>query len=118
MSNTLSIDCMVSNPKKAVHSNLMVGRGAEMKEHYRRLAALALFVLALNAAALTQDFGPKVRAQVPFSFYAGGKMLPAGTYTFAVNRENHTVAISQYTRGSRLFFLARQMMAQSMGSRN
>jgi hypothetical protein len=96
---------MVSNPKKAVHSNPMVGRGAEMKEHYRRLAALALFVLALQAAALAQDFSPKVRAQIPFSFYAGGKMLPAGVYTLAVNRESHNVAIFQDNKGIGTFLL-------------
>ena len=76
-----------------------------MKEHYRRLVALALFVLALNAAALAQDFGPKVRAQVPFNFYAGGKVMPAGNYTFAINRQNHTIAITQYDKGIEAFLL-------------
>ena len=76
-----------------------------MKEHYRRLVALALFVLALNAAALAQDFGPKVRAQIPFSFYAGGKALPAGSYTFSINRQNSNVAIFQSNTGIGTFLL-------------
>ena len=70
-----------------------------MKENYRRLAVLALFVLALNAATLAQDFGPRVRAQIPFSFYAGAKVLPAGSYTFAINRQNHEVTIFQDNKG-------------------
>ena len=76
-----------------------------MKGHYRKLVALALFVLALNIAALSQDFGPKVRAQIPFSFYAGGKKLPAGIYTLAVNRENCNVAIFQRNTGVGAFLL-------------
>ena len=64
-----------------------------MKEIYRRLAVLALLVSALHAAALAQDFSSKVRAQIPFSFYAGGKMLPAGTYIVAINRESSNIAI-------------------------
>ncbi len=76
-----------------------------MKEHYRRLVALVVFVMALNAAALAQDFGPKVRAQIPFNFYAGGKAMPAGNYTFAINRQNHTIAISQYGQGIGAFLL-------------
>ncbi len=76
-----------------------------MKETYRRLAALALFVMALHAAALAQDFSPKVRARIPFSFYAGEKMLPAGTYTLAINRESNNVAIFQNSTGVGTFLL-------------
>ncbi len=66
-----------------------------MNPNYRRLVALALFMLALNIAALAQDFRPKVRADIPFRFYAGGKVLPAGSYTLAVNSGSHNVAIFQ-----------------------
>ena len=76
-----------------------------MKEHYRRMAALALLVLALHAATLAQAFSPKVRAQIPFSFYAGGKILPAGSYTLAVNRETCNVAIFQTSTGIGTFLL-------------
>ena len=64
-----------------------------MKENYRKLVVLALVVLALTGASLAQDFSPKVRAHIPFDFYAGGKMLPAGNYTLAVNRGSNNVAI-------------------------
>jgi hypothetical protein len=76
-----------------------------MKANYRRLAALALFVLALSAAALAQDFGPRVRAQIPFSFYAGSKALPAGSYTFAINRQSLNVTIYQNEKGVATFLL-------------
>ena len=70
-----------------------------MKEKYRKLVVLALFVLALTGASLAQDFSPKVRAQIPFSFYAGGKILPAGNYTLAIHRESNNVAIFQQGTG-------------------
>ena len=76
-----------------------------MKDNYRRLVALALFVLALNAAALAQDCGPRVRAQIPFSFYAGSKVLPAGSYTFAINRKSLNVTIYQNEKGIGIFLL-------------
>ena len=52
-----------------------------MNTNYRKLVALASIVLALSGLVLANDFTPKVRASIPFDFYAGGKMLPAGTYT-------------------------------------
>jgi hypothetical protein len=76
-----------------VQSELMVGRGAEMKGKYRRVVALGLFLLALNAVVLAQDFTSKVRVNIPFSFYAGDKMLPAGDYILALDRETSNVAI-------------------------
>ena len=66
-----------------------------MKSSYRRLVALALFMLALNIAALAQDFRPKVRAEIPFRVSAGGNVLPAGNYTLAISSESHNVAIFQ-----------------------
>jgi hypothetical protein len=76
-----------------------------VKENYRKLVVLALAVLALTGASLAQDFSTKVRAQIPFSFYAGGKILPAGTYTLAVNRGSNNVAIFQKDTGVGTFLL-------------
>ena len=70
-----------------------------MKEHFRKLVALALFALALSGAALAQDFSPKVRANIPFDFYAGSKLLPAGTYIVAVDQVSHHVAVLQKASG-------------------
>jgi hypothetical protein len=66
-----------------------------VKENYRKLVVLALAVLALTSASLAQDFSTKVRAYIPFGFYAGEKLLPAGNYTLAVNRGSNNVAILQ-----------------------
>jgi hypothetical protein len=77
-----------------------------VKQNYRKFVALALFVLALSGAALAQDFAPKVRAYIPFNFNAGSKMLPAGTYTVAINRGSNNVAIFQRDTGVGTFLLA------------
>lgn len=79
-----------------------------MKQNYRRLMALALLVLALSGAALAQDFEPKVRAHIPFNFYAGSKLLPAGNYTLAVNPVSNNVAIFQRDTGVGTFLIASQ----------
>jgi hypothetical protein len=64
-----------------------------MKKAVCRIIALMLFTLALNGAVWAQSFDHKVRAEIPFSFYAGDKVLPAGTYTFGFNMENHYLMI-------------------------
>lgn len=76
-----------------------------MKENYRKLIVLALVVLALTSASLAQDFSTKVRAHIPFSFYAGGKILPAGNYTLSVNRGSNNVAIFQKDSGVGTFLI-------------
>ena len=65
-----------------------------------KLVAFAVFALALSGAALGQAFDHKVRAEVPFSFYASNKMLPAGSYIFAFDRNNHTLMILQDNKGA------------------
>ena len=76
-----------------------------MKQNYRKFVVLASVVLALTSASLAQDFSAKVRAHIPFSFYAGGKMLPAGNYTLAVNRGSNNVAIFQKSSGVGAFLI-------------
>jgi len=60
---------------------------------FRKILALISFTAALNAAVWAQGFDHKIRAEVPFNFYAGGKLLPAGSYTFGFNVENHYLMI-------------------------
>ena len=64
-----------------------------MKKVVRTLVALMLLAVASNGAVWAQSFDHKVRAEVPFSFYAGDKLLPAGTYTFGFNVENHSLMV-------------------------
>jgi hypothetical protein len=46
------------------------------------LAILAVTVLMFTAIAASAGNMPRVRADVPFEFYAGDQLLPAGTYVF------------------------------------
>ena len=70
-----------------------------------KLVALALFVVALTGAALAQDNAHVVRANIPFNFYAGGHLMPAGEYTIWVNMENRLVTIGRKATGSKSFLL-------------
>jgi hypothetical protein len=63
-----------------------------------KLAVIAVFAVAFSGAGLAQSFDHKVRAEVPFNFYASNKMLPAGSYTFALDKSNQTVLILQNDR--------------------
>lgn len=73
-----------------------------------KLVALALFAVALSGAALAQDDAQVVRADIPFSFYAGGHLLPAGEYTIWVNAESRLVTIGQKETGKTSFLLGSQ----------
>ena len=74
-----------------------------MKSNFCKLVALASFMMALAGATLAQDYGHEVRATIPFNFYAGNKLLPAGNYTFATNLEAHNVAIGPSEKGFEIF---------------
>ena len=76
-----------------------------MNNYVRKLVALAFFALALTGAALAENDTYMVRANIPFSFYAGGQLLPAGEYAIAVDLEDHSVTIGQQATGRRSFLL-------------
>jgi len=64
-----------------------------VKKNLCRLATITLFMVALSSAALAQSYEHQIRADIPFSFYAGGKLLHAESYTFAINLENRNIAM-------------------------
>jgi hypothetical protein len=74
-----------------------------MKLNYRKVVALALFALALSSVSMAQSFEHKLRADIPFSFYAGGKLLPAGRYFMTFNMNTRSVALIQNVRGDGSF---------------
>ena len=76
-----------------------------MKNYLSKLVALALLAMALTGATFAQSGMREVRANIPFSFYAGGQVLPAGEYTIAINMEDHLAIIGQKATG-RSSFLA------------
>jgi hypothetical protein len=76
-----------------------------MKNYLSKIVALALFAMALTGATLAQNSTHAVRANIPFSFYAGGKVLPAGEYTISINMEDHLAIIGQKATGRSSFLL-------------
>ena len=74
-----------------------------MKANLRNLLALALFMAALGGMALAQGYDHDVRAKIPLSFYAGGKLQPAGTYTFTINLQSHNIAMVSRDKNAGLF---------------
>jgi|SRR5271167_643353 len=76
-----------------------------MKNHLTKLVALALFAMALTGASLAQSSTHVVRADIPFSFYAGDQVLPAGEYTISINLEAHLAIVGQKATGRSSFLL-------------
>jgi len=76
-----------------------------MKHNLHKLAVLLLFAVALTGAALAEDGGHLVRANIPVDFYVGGRLLPAGEYIISVNMIEHEITIDQKATGSRSFLL-------------
>lgn len=72
-----------------------------MNNYLRKLMVLAFLALALTGAALAQMDTQLVRVSIPFSFYAGGQLLPAGEYTLTVNEKYHAVTLAANATGSR-----------------
>lgn len=52
-----------------------------MKHVMTLIVAVSLIVLGFAAAAAAGDV-PRLRANIPFPFYAGNKLIPAGEYVF------------------------------------
>jgi hypothetical protein len=76
-----------------------------MNNYLRKLMVLAFLALALTGAALAQMDTQLVRVSIPFSFYADGKLLPAGEYTLTVNEKYHAVTLAENATGSRSIVL-------------
>ena len=76
-----------------------------MKVFVGRMVALALTALALNGAVLAQNAAHKVRAEVPFNFYAGERILPAGTYTFTFDGEGYKLLVRASDKRGAAFLL-------------
>ncbi len=74
-----------------------------MRNYSRKFLALALFAVALSGAAVAQDITHTVRANIPFDFYAGGKLMPAGEYTVSISREQQVATLGQRDTGHSSF---------------
>jgi len=88
-----------------------------MKKYFGKLVALAFLAVAVTGAALAQDAAHVVRADIPFSFYAGSKLLPAGEYRISINLENRIAHIEQEATGQGFLLLAHQGNDQARDQR-
>ncbi len=70
-----------------------------MTKYISKLVALALFAVALTGAAPAQNSSHAVRANIPFSFYAGGKLLPAGEYIISASMDGGVITLDQHATG-------------------
>ena len=85
------------------------GRAAEegnthTKEHVmtksvRSFVVLVVFAMALTGLSLAQDETYHLRANIPFDFYAGNQLLPAGVYLMDVSYGTHVVALRNNDTG-------------------
>jgi hypothetical protein len=78
-----------------------LNKGEYVKVNVRIFVVLALFTLALSSPALSPRYESSVRAITPFNFYAGGALLPAGTYTFAIDLSTPSIKMSSGYKNSR-----------------
>src|ERR1700761_7302783 len=78
----------------------------------KRLRAVALFTLSGFLAAGNALAQQEVRANVPFSFTAGTKVLPAGDYSISPIRD-HAIQIRNQEKRVAVMALASGTMDQS-----
>ena len=78
----------------------------QVKKHFAQLIAIGGLVILLSAAALAQSElgGYKLRAEIPFEFYAGSTTLPAGVYTFDLS-PSHVVTVEQDSTRNAMFLI-------------
>jgi len=76
-----------------------------MKNYLCKFAALALFAVALAGAAVAQTYTHTLRANIPFEFYAGDKLMPAGEYTVGINMNSRMVSIGDRATGGSAMIL-------------
>jgi hypothetical protein len=74
-----------------------------MRNYFCRFLALALFAVALSGAVLAQGITYAVRANIPFDFYAGSKLMPAGEYTISINKADQLITIGEKATGNSSF---------------
>lgn len=77
-----------------------------MKKMVRSFVVLVTFAMTLTGLSLAQDATYRVRANIPFEFYAGAQDLPAGTYLFVVDYDTHCVMLRNQTTGRSTALLA------------
>ena len=89
-----------------------------MKQYVRQVVMLAIFAMALTGLSVAQQFSYRVAASVPYDFYAGDQLMPAGNYIFAVNSGDRAVTITNQANGHSSVVLASPIEFASPGYDN
>jgi hypothetical protein len=66
--------------------------GKTMKSTFKKLTMTVAALAIATGVAGAQTF----RADVPFAFQVGGKVMPAGEYRLQINKGYHTVTVANY----------------------
>jgi len=70
-----------------------------MTKSVRSFVVLVVFAMALTGLSLAQNETYHVRANIPFDFYAGDQLLPAGVYLIDVSYGTHVVELRNHDTG-------------------
>ena len=70
-----------------------------MTKSVRSFVVLVVFAMALAGLSLAQDETYRVRANIPFDFYAGDQLLPAGVYLIEVSYGTHVAELRNHDTG-------------------
>jgi hypothetical protein len=77
-----------------------------MTKSVRSFVVLVVFAMALTGLCLAQDDTYRMRANIPFDFYAGDQQLPAGVYLLNVSYDTHAVTLRNQATGRTYSLLA------------
>ena len=87
-----------------------------MTKSVRSFVVLVVIAMALTGLSLAQDETYRVRANIPFDFYAGDQLLPAGVYLVDVSYGTHVAELRNHDTGRAYSLIA--LPANGAGSGN
>ena len=87
-----------------------------MTKSVRSFVVLVVIAMALTGLSLAQDETYHVRANIPFDFYAGNQLLPAGIYLVDVSYSTHVAELRNHDTGRTYSLIA--LPANGAGSGN
>ncbi len=79
------------------------------------ISLLTILAVAGSLGAIAQ-MGPILRADIPFSFIAGGKTLPAGEYTFQPSNQDKEMLVRNAKSGETNFVAVLTRLGPRAGS--
>jgi hypothetical protein len=86
-----------------------------MTKSVRSFVVLVVIAMALTGLSLAQDETYRVRANIPFDFYAGDQQLPAGIYLIDVSYGTHMATLRNHDTGRTYFLVALPAYGEGSG---